>query len=237
MGTGGGAALWWDTINHFKVKGSKVPSFPLEGRRQAPRGLLLSAARGFPAAARRRGSSAALRGSHFPGAPSPARTAGPGLRSWQAAAVWLSRRSGSPSAQAGSPPARPRACAFPFLSKRERPAPRGWRSAGGLAAPGLPETRAPCDLLCKKGRGRAPASRPGGGQCEFLRKTPLDNTKTFQNVALPFLPFCGLPSCPLLATRPGPHLRPCQGPRHRFSSPPPLLSSISSLTFPRPRLG
>lgn len=27
-GSGGGATLWWYSINHFKVKGSKVPTSP-----------------------------------------------------------------------------------------------------------------------------------------------------------------------------------------------------------------
>lgn len=33
-GDGGGAALWWDMINHLKAKGSEVPTnHPLEGER------------------------------------------------------------------------------------------------------------------------------------------------------------------------------------------------------------
>lgn len=45
-GEGGGAALWWDMINHFKAKGSKVPiNHPLEGREPASRGLLLCSQR------------------------------------------------------------------------------------------------------------------------------------------------------------------------------------------------
>lgn len=41
-GDGGGAALWRDTINHFKVKGSKVPTTLWRERERASRGLLLS---------------------------------------------------------------------------------------------------------------------------------------------------------------------------------------------------
>lgn len=237
MGTGGGAALWWDTINHFKVKGSKVLSSPLEGRRQAPRGLLLSAARGFPAAARRRGSSAALRRSHFPGAParphSRARfTELAGSRGLALAEKRLSLRTGrlparetpgvrfSLSQQAG------KACTA-RLAERGRP--------GGTGPPRNPSSLRPA---LQEGAEES-ASKPSWRRAVRIpQKSPSrQHLNLSKDVALPFLPFCGHPSCPLPATRPGPHLRPCQGPSHRFSSPPPLLNSISSLTFPRPRLG
>lgn len=174
MGTGGGAALWWDAINHFKVKGSKVPTSPLEGRGRANRGLPLSAARGFPAAAQPPELSAAHRPSHFPGTPLPPAPPGHVHRAGRG----QSGSFGGPALRRHEPaPARrPGARAFPFLSKRERPGRRGWRSAGGLARGALAETRALCDLLCKKGWGRAPTSCPGGGPGEFLGKVPLSKT-------------------------------------------------------------
>lgn len=65
VGTGGGVALWWDSINHLKVKGSKVPTTPWREEN-----LLLSAARGFSAALQLPGSwlpfaGATSRGQHL----------------------------------------------------------------------------------------------------------------------------------------------------------------------------
>lgn len=65
--SGGGASLCWVSINHFKVKGSKVTTTPWRKEN-----MLLSAAYGFPAAVRQPGILAALRRSHFPETASPA---------------------------------------------------------------------------------------------------------------------------------------------------------------------
>lgn len=73
VGTGGGVTLWWGSINHLKVKGSKVPTTPRRGEN-----VLLSAARGFSAAVQLPGFLAAVRRSHFPGTTSLARANGLG---------------------------------------------------------------------------------------------------------------------------------------------------------------
>jgi len=173
MGMGGGAALWWDTINHFKVKGSKVPRNPLEGRERAAWGLLLSAARRFPAAPRHPGISAALRRSYCPATPSPARQSGRVYRAgrrqcgFREEQLWL--RTGTISTRVT------RRALFPFSASG-----KGLRSeAGGARA-------APAQGLGGNSSSLRPARQegagvrcPGGRPCEFLRKTPLENAKTF----------------------------------------------------------
>lgn len=75
-GEGGGAALWWDMINHFKAKGSKVPTnHPLEGREPASRGLLLCSQR-VPSSRTTPWDLGRPDRIHCPGTPSPAWAAG-----------------------------------------------------------------------------------------------------------------------------------------------------------------
>lgn len=78
-------------------------------------------------------------------------------------------RTRCPSAQTLSPTGQALVRAFPFLSKRDRPARRGWWSGRpGRAGPrGNPSS---LRLALREGRARVPASCPGGGPCEFLRK-------------------------------------------------------------------
>lgn len=123
---------------------------------------------------------------------------------------------------------------FPFSASG-----KGLRAeAGGARAAwrpgGLAETRAPRG---PEGRGRAPASGPGGGPGEFLRRKPPKPSRRRGPLRPSARPVASQPVSLLHATRPGPHLRPCPGPSHRFPSPPPLVSPIPSLTPPRPRLG
>lgn len=97
------------------------------------------------------------------------------------------------------PAATSRGARFSLSQQADRPV------CPGPAAPGLAETRALFDLLLKKGRGRLPASCPGGRPSEFLRKPLSKAPKPPQNEA-PLLPLpCGLPSCQCLqATWPSP---------------------------------
>ena len=186
------------------LKGSKVPTTLWRERERASRGLLLSAARGFPEAARQPGMSAAPTR-----VPSPACATG---RIYRACRGSLAPPGAPDLPRHGHAPARTSRGARFSLSQQagkacaQRRAQRGRPGRGASA-----ETRASCDLLCEKGRGRAPAGCPGGRPCEFLRKTPLENTETFQKTWLcpSPRPAAFHPVGPLLSSRPGPHLRPC----------------------------
>lgn len=68
-GDGGGAALWWDMINHLKAKDFRSSNQPaLEGR-EPTSGACFSAAGGFPAAERHAGVSDAQTGATARGPP------------------------------------------------------------------------------------------------------------------------------------------------------------------------
>lgn len=108
--SGGGATLWWDPINHFKVKGSEIPSSPWRGE-----DVLLSVARRFPAAGRQQPWAGVTPGDN------PSRR---GL-SWQV--VVGTPRIRCPWAQTGTPPQQAEVHDFPFLSKRTGLSARGWR--------------------------------------------------------------------------------------------------------------
>lgn len=199
----------------LKVKGSKVPASPLEGRERAPRGLLHSAARGFPAAARRRGEPGRPSREPLPGTRSASRAAGPGAGSREAAALWLAWRSASPSAPTGSRPASPERALFPFSASGK----------GLYAGAGAVELPATC-----------PARRGGGsgGASKLSRRRALripQESPSPKHHNLPQRHGCVPPLWPSILSPPhyppGPHLRPGQGPSPRFAPPlsPPHPSS------------
>lgn len=181
-GDGGGAALWWDMINHFKAKGSKVTTnHPLEGREPASRGLLLCSRR-IPSSRATPWDLGRPDRSHCPGTPllpgRPAGFIGP------ARAARLPRRTCASPGRTRSQPAPLGARAFPFLSKRERPARRGGRSAGGQGAGPRRKPELPATCSARRGGEKRQRATPEAGQANFCEKTPLENTKTFRKTRL-----------------------------------------------------
>lgn len=145
MGTGGGAALWWDTINHFK--GFKSSNLPFGGERT---GFFLRPA-GSQKPRDNRRCRRSIAGASSPGHPRPpaqsggVEEAGRGqFGSAEDPAVLQHKRAPRPD--------EPGRALFPFSASGTGLSAEAGR-AGGLAARGLAETRAPCDLPCKKGRG------------------------------------------------------------------------------------
>lgn len=109
-------------------------------------------------------------------------------------AARLPRRTCASPGRTRSQPAPPSRSArfFPF-SKRERPAREGWAERGrpGSRAPRRkPELPATCSA---RRAGKSASELPRRQAKEFLRKPPLENTKTFQRRGSAPPPSCGLP--------------------------------------------